>query len=658
MAKPTRREPIPAAGEPQDLAPLRPPSWLRGEEGWGLLVASAAVVLYLHTVAFGWVYDDQLEIVHNAFVHSLEYLPRFFSTTVWAGSGMETYLYRPLALVTYALNYQVSALQPWSYHLVNVLLHGGISVLVFRLGIAWGLPAAAAGLGGVLFAAHPVHVEVVAAVFGRKDLLATLFTLAMVLGHARARARGGWSMALPPAAYAAALLSKEVGVVGLLLVAAHDLILERDARRLLQSGRTAGLYTAYLGILLAYLLVRAQVAGTGGVPETSFFDNPLVEADPFSRIATALVVVGKGLALLAFPLTLSPDYSYNAIPLVESAWDIRFAGTIALLGAVTVLGVQTWRRRPGAALEAQEGSWRSTALLLGLAWYGIAVLPTSNLLVTTGTIFGERLLYLPSVAFCLLVGAALHGLRRRPWPGAVPVGGLVAVLVLVTLSAQALRYSRAWEGDLALFRWASESVPSSTKAHHKLGEELLREGHLGDAVRSLGRALEVAPGNEFASVTLGLAMREIGERYLPPPEGRGEEVSPPGDPDVLYALGQLRRDRGDLTGAEGYWEEAVRADPTHAESLADLALVRLLASDTATALDYLHRAVAEKPSLAGAWYNLGRILAARGAADEARQALVRFLATAGPRYPQEVLRARRLLEDLVPESLPLHQGRG
>jgi hypothetical protein len=81
---------------------------------------------------------------------------------VRAGSGMETYLYRPLALATYAANHMVSGLAPWSYHLVNVLLQAGISVMVIRIGRLWGLSVLAAGLAGLIFAVHPIHVEVVA----------------------------------------------------------------------------------------------------------------------------------------------------------------------------------------------------------------------------------------------------------------------------------------------------------------------------------------------------------------------------------------------------------------------------------------------------------------------------------------------------------------
>ncbi len=599
-----------------------------GVRAWEALLAVAALALYARTVGFGWVYDDQLEIVLNTYAHSLRYLPEMFTTTVWTGSGMETYLYRPLALVSYAANYAVSALHPWSYHLVNILLHAAISVLVFRLGRMWGLSELAAGLGSLLFVAHPVHVEVVAAVFGRKDLLAALFILAMVLSHRRARADGGWRSLLPVLAYACAVLSKEVGAVGILLVGAHDWMLESDRHRIVRNRRAGGLYVSYLLVLLLYLLARMAVAGGLGVPDTSYLDNPLVVAAPLARLGTAIVVIGRGLALLIAPLLLSPDYSYDSIPVVASVIDWRLLLTVVALGLL------------GGAL-ALRGVRRSF-IPLALAWYGITLFPTSNLLVTVGTVFGERLLYLPSVAFCLVVGAGLGRVtRRRRTAGAV-----MAAAFLVAYAAQTVRYSGAWESDIPLFRWAVSSVPNSTKAHHKLGEELLRTGQMGDALRSLNRAMDIAPENEFAAATLGLARRQLGERYLARPgDVRGLEP-PPTDPEVLYVLGQLSRERGALPEAERYWEEALAADSTHAESLADMGLLRLTQGDTAKAEALLGRAVRQEPSVASAWYNLARIHLARGERQEAERSLRSFVDTAGKRYPDQVAWARGMLARL------------
>jgi tetratricopeptide (TPR) repeat protein len=357
-------------------------------------------------------------------------------------------------------------------------------------------------------------------------------------------------------------------------------------------------------------------------------DNPLVAVGTGVRMVTALAVMGKGAALLAFPLTLSPDYSFNAIPLVQSLLDWRLLGVLTLLAlSVGALLLPTVRKKP---------------IPLALTWYLLAVLPTSNLFLTVGTIFGERLLYLPGVAFFLLVGMGFEWTIRRYGMGAAAV----QVVILAALCVQTIRYSRAWESDISLFKWAAASVPESTKAHHKLGEELLRVGDLGGAVGSLRRSLEIAPDNQFAAGTLSSAHREISRMYLPTAEGAEAPPPHPPDSEVLYVLGQISQEMGDLSEAEGYWESALALDPDHPESSADLGVLRLMEADTAAALRLLRTAVQGNPHLASAWYSLGRIHLSRGETEEASRALTEFIATAGSRHPQQVRWARELLREI------------
>jgi tetratricopeptide (TPR) repeat protein len=605
---------------------VRRETLLTSPRAWEVLAAVAAMALYARTVAFGWAFDDQMEIVRNVYVHSFAYLPEIFSTTLWTGSGMETYLYRPLVLVTYALNHAVSGLEAWSYHLVNVLLHAGASVLVFRLGRLWGLQTVAAGIGALLFAVHPVHVEVVANVAGRKDVLASMFVLAMALSHREAMRRGGWRLVIPLGLYACAMLTKEIGAMGLFLVAAQDAYLEDDPKTFYNRPQVIGTYFGYLSILGTFLVARVAVTGVVGVPETFVFDNPLVALGALARVATALVVLGKGVMLLVVPVGLSPDYSFDAIPVVQSAADPRLWAVAAGLGLV--------------AWSVSRADRRPRALTMATAWYALAIVPASNLLITVGTIFGERLLYLPSVAFCLIAGAGVAWLTTRRHTLTL-IGVSVWILALGTQTA---RYSGAWSDDITLFEWATQAVPGSTKAHHKLGEEYLRAGRLGDALRSLDRSLEIAPDNAFAVTTLVVARRNVVERY------GATDITSIADPDVLYVLGRSRLGQGDRAGGEHLFEAALARDPAHAESLSDLGAARLESGDTVDAVSYLQRAVGADSSLASAWFNLAGVFLAQGRTMEAGEALRSFVLTGAILYPEQVEWARAMLRRMETEG--------
>ncbi len=623
---------------------------LDSARAWALAVAVASVALYSPTLGHGFVYDDNFVVVQNRFIRSLDQLPNLVRSTEWAGSGFPGRDYRPLTDVTYALNHAATGLSPWSYHATNVVLHALAAVLLLAVGLRLGLAPTAAGAAALLFAIHPIHVEAVANVVGRKDVLATVFSLAAVLLHRRALRRGGASLAWPVLTSAAAMLSKESGVVALGLVALHDLAAPPPGGGPVPLRRRAALYVAYALALGSYLLLRRAIIAGPFVPVT-VGDNPTAYASAAVRVMTAVAVIGKGLALQLIPMGQSPDWSYQAIPLVTSPADPRFLAAAAALASWLGLGLALRRRAP--------------VVLVGLAWYLGALLPASNLLFPSFTIFGERLLYLPSAGLVLVAGAGLSALAARIPRAPLAVGSLGAGLAL---GAATLSYSHAWADELPLFRLAVERVPRSSHAHEKLSCMLVGSGETAAALAEAERAIALDPGNAAAHLCEAQALHKLGR---PEEEaralraalaaaagdadvrlGRFDEKArrsaaasdaSPGNADALYGLARLARDEGRLEDAADLWRRAIASNPRHAASLADLAGYHLLRGETDVALSLSLRAVDADPKLASAWYNLGLLHQVRGDTARSRSDFARFVETAGPEYAREVEAVRQTL---------------
>lgn len=594
---------------------------------WLLIVLVAAVVVYASTVSHGFVFDDGVAIIRNFSIRSLASIPDIFSQTEWSAGGRENHLYRPLTTTTYALNYAISGLSPWSYHLTNVLLHGLISVLVLLLGLRWRLPTAAAGIAALMFAVHPIHVEAVANVVGRKELLVGFFLISMALLHSRAVRVGGLYFALSALAYTAAMFSKEIGIVGIGIVAIQDLLIRNDRSESLRS-RYWIQYAAYGLLALLFLVVWVSVAGPLSTADIPRLDNPTVDAPVVVRWMTGIAVIGKGFTLQFLPINQSPDYSFDAIPLVTSALNWRFLFGSAAIAAWLAVGVRLRAAAP--------------AVLIGAWWYLLTILPASNLLFPVGTIFGERLLYVPSAGLLIAAaGLVAHSLRGRGI-STIIVTAFVGVTATL-LSIGTIRYSEAWADELSLFTVAVEHAPSSTKAHHKLGEALRDAGLFEEAVAETNTALDIAPDNIWARLFLAEMLHENGFTTEAAAEVEyGLSLGP--NAEALYAAGLLERDAGRLDEAAEFWSQALVINPGHAASLADLGTLALVRGDTASAISFYDRAAESDPGLGHVWYNMAMIFESRGDRQAAQIAYTRFVETAGPEYAEVVEQVRRRLQ--------------
>jgi hypothetical protein len=343
------------------------------------------VIVYLGALWNRFALDDNPVVLFNPLLHAPGGLWRAFTTSYWppqVGGG----LYRPLTIASYALDWRIGHVA-W-FHAMNLLWHAAVSVMVAVLMRRWSGERAAL-VSGLLFAVHPVHVEAVANIVGRAELMAALFVLLAVYA-ALERDSVGWSVA----ALAAGLLSKEnAAVVPGLIVWGWMLGLRRPSRR-----RMLGYAASWAAVGVAYLAVRGSV-----LRETALIYNlapVFIGAGPWEIRLTAVAAFADVARLLLFPLTLRVDYSPGERTLVTSPLDPRFALGLLCLAAWAALVVLAWRR--GRRVEA-----------FGLGWIAIALLPVANLVFPVGFLVAERTLYLPSVGLALAVGAWLKDLAPR-----------------------------------------------------------------------------------------------------------------------------------------------------------------------------------------------------------------------------------------------------
>ena len=355
--------------------------------------------------------------------------------------------------------------RPLGYHLVNILLHWAVAFLLYAVlrklleTVSGGRVVAWAT--ALLFAVHPIHTEAVASITGRSELLAAGLLMAAWLLHIRDK---------PIAClifFGLALLSKESAVVFAPLALTGDYVRGKL--------KPVHRYVSIAGLTAAYLFLLWEVqGGKFGPHRISVLDNPLARLPTGLRVLNAVVVAWNYVALQIYPTKLSCDYSYNAIALDFPAWKL----TLAVMSALVVLGVWVW------ALLTKRREW-----FLGGAIYLIGFATTANFLVPIGTIFGERVAYLPSAGFCLLVVLLWAiALRRSPH-----LAWTAFAIIVVLASARTILRNQAWRDNFTLFSTDIVAQPRSAKLHAMLGGQYMLRGQWDVAHREFESALQIYP---------------------------------------------------------------------------------------------------------------------------------------------------------------------
>ena len=445
-----------------------------------LTVGLCAVVVYLGALWNRFALDDLPIIVTNPLVAPPSGMWRAFAAPYWP-PDLGGRLYRPLVIATFAFDRLVDG-TAW-FHLVNLLWHAAATVAVAALARRWTDDAGVGGgalVAGMLFAVHPVHVEAVANVVGRAELMAGLFTVLAVYA-ALVRERVGWSAA----AWALGLLCKENAAVAPALIAFGWLVgLARPDRR-----QAARFIAAWVLVGGAYAAVYATIGH--GFVRYDVVAPMFVGASALAVRLTAVHGLADITRLLVFPLTLRVDYSPAERTVVTSPFDLRFAAGVlcALLWAGLLAG--TWKR--GRKLEA-----------FGLGWIGIALLPVANFLYPAGFYVAERTLYLPSAGLALAVAAALGRLPRER------LRAVVAALVLVGGTRVFLRVP-VWRDDDAVTRSIIRDSPRSYLGHSRMAGVYLDRREPARALSEARIAAGVYQHDPWIYVTGAVAAFSVGD---------------------------------------------------------------------------------------------------------------------------------------------------
>lgn len=440
------------------------------------LIALVVLAIGVHAGTLGnaLTYDDHPAIEDNPLTLAPLDLGAHFSSGFWGPANEDRVAsWRPLTTLTLAWNRAAHDLDPFGYHLVNLLLHALATLMMALLARALGLSRVGAIAAASLFAVHPVHVEAIAAGVGRADLL--LGVLGLTSLYLWEKGRLVWAMV----ALAGALLSKEMAVTLLGVMAWRAFSPARedqsdDAEAPYRIDMRAALRRVAwpLGLVVLYLVARYGALGSLSGAPPGFLQNPAAELGSGLKLLTAGEVYYQVLGLMTVPVTLLADYSYATVlpPLGPTATSVIGLAALLLTGAYML---KRWRSAP------------LMTYLLGL-WF-FPYLLVSHIGPTLPMIMAERVLYLPSAGLALLVGLGLTRLSDRP--SVLRAAAWAVLCVVLAFSVRSAARVGDWQDDETLFLRTAADAPNGIKPLVNAAHVLKDKGEADKALALVERAL-------------------------------------------------------------------------------------------------------------------------------------------------------------------------
>jgi len=478
-----------------------------------LIITVFAFLIYAQSIAFDYAYDD-ITVTKNNSVTTLgiKGIPTILKTDYWYGNANNLRgEYRPVPLIIFALEWEFFPHNPHVGHLINVLIYaitcGFLFILLCKLfseKYSLLLPLICV----ILYAAHPIHTEVVDNIKSLDELLCFLFGIMAIWFAVKGRDKLSlMNIFLMATCFTLALLSKETGISFVIIIPLSLYVITEISFK-----KIIPVFGSLVMITVLWLVIRYQVLKI--IPHDYFIspvDNSLlITTDFISQKATAIYILGRYVLLLLYPHPLSYDYSFDQIPL-HNVFDWQTLVSIAFYGFLFLF----------ALIKIRSRNYLAFAIL----FYLITIAPVSNLFIPIGSTIGERFLFMPSLGFCLALGILLVKLLKVniniPYQTisqflSMNIKVLAVVLVLIVFySVITITRNPVWKDNISLFGHDVEVSDNSARTHYnwanaialeiypKEKNQLVKDSLLDRAFLEINKSIAIFKGFGDAYTSLG-----------------------------------------------------------------------------------------------------------------------------------------------------------
>ncbi|XP_026727390.1 transmembrane and TPR repeat-containing protein 4-like [Trichoplusia ni] len=630
-----------------------------------LCIISLSSLPYLFTLTGDFVFDDSEAVVKNKDVITDSWTEPFFNDFWGANikSNLSHKSYRPLTILSFRINYWLNnkTLSAFQFKATNLICHVICCILVWKVyqsilyknngaNITYGDKTKQkllnnidenkrkwwmdqAYLSSLLFAVHPVHVEAVSGVVGRADLLAAITFFLAFLFYKKSMTSHTYKyiyLFFTVLLSGISMLCKENGITVLGFCLAYEVIFKfriwkRDPKvtktflniklHLSMDSviRISIITVAIIGLLYGRWLVMA-----GTKPEFKPIDNPAAFADSlFTKVATYNYVYFLNLLLFIWPKWLCYDWSMGCIQLVQNLTDSR----IILIAVMYLYGFLLLK----SVISRKNMTSHSRTTILAVSLIVIPFLPASNIFYPVGFVIAERILYIPSAGYCLLIVIGFRKLLTGRKLLVCKSGVLIFLLLLLVYSARSWQRSMEWQNEYALFVSGLKVCPLNAKVHYNVAKAADANHQVTWALAEYKEAIRLYP--EYYQAMNNLAnilknQKQFGEAEF---FFRSAVKLKRDFPAAWMNLGILLANTNRFEESEQAYKTAISYRRKYPDCFYNLGNLYLEMNKTEEAIDSWFQAINENPKHILAWTNVMALMDNTGQIDRALKVIPKVL---------------------------------
>jgi tetratricopeptide (TPR) repeat protein len=571
-----------------------------------LLVVIVSFGVYANALFNGFVFDDIQLIVNNDAIKSYKYIPEIFTGNLWGLLGRASNYYRPLPPLIYMVIYSLFGTKPWAFHLINIVLHTGTSILVFL--ILRSLLAqyherssitvqTASLIAALLFAVHPIHTEAVSWIAGIMDVSCAFFALLSFYFYVSSETSPTSITVylLSLVSFFLAALSKEPALTLPIIIVIYSLTFLKQTTRTIYNALTR--CAPYFLVLGVYLLMRLYALKGLAPLETSS------GLTAYQGAINVVYIFAQYVGKLLVPVQLNVLYYLHPI---SSIWNVK--GLISLLLTLIFIGCASLCFR------------KNKVAFLGFIFVVLPLVPVLYLPALIQKIeyaMADRYLYFSSFGFVILIAVlfAAFDIGNRK-------GVIVAVsAVIVVFSIMTFSRNYVWKSNVTLWSDSVQKSPESAFAHENLGYALFYEGRAEEGKEELRTALALDPGILDAILNAGIAYSAKGlinnalfafQRVI---------LLRPDSVEGHYNLGVAYNNKGLLNQAIEQYRAVLRMKPDHVDAHVNLGIAYGQKGLIDQAIEHLETAVRLNAADPFAHHNLANAYRIKGLPGKAQEHL-------------------------------------